>query len=382
MMNTNRQTFSDNRTAIRALLSSSLGINQYDTPASFFRFARGMLYKLSPSYIGNALINGLVAVLLHSFNIQIFKDNQAESINQFSTFLMSKVRASILDTGMDVVKSLDCLAVLWRTFIQLAHLALDTFQVFFVLLYPALALNRFTRTKSSEGGQAQVNANHFSGYGQRLWFNFARKAGIPVTQRIALDSEGFNSAFDGTVKFNFNVAYFAQFKLVSNQLKSKLGIGKTVVPAIALKSWIAVLFTSLNSTKERLEGKVNSSASVTQNLNIDIFKFVLFGSPYRKKIKSIVQGKDFLFLYPIIFSDLKSFVVNPTTRFKRLLKSCYLRFCRKEAVLKCFNHTNNYTSFCAKRKLHIVPKPAEDIKPQFKTLIDNTFRDVSKQLEE
>jgi hypothetical protein len=103
-MSTNRQIFRHNRTATGAKFSGIPGVNLYHGPSSFYRFGVRELYKLTSGYVTNAFVNPMVAVRLHLLNVEFFKDDQTETVDQLPAFLVSKVRAPILDTGMDVVQ--------------------------------------------------------------------------------------------------------------------------------------------------------------------------------------------------------------------------------------------------------------------------------------
>jgi hypothetical protein len=291
MMGTLRQIFFDNRATTGTSLSSVFGVNPYDTSASVRRFARGVLYKSPPGYIRDALVNSSIAVCLHPVNIQLLKHNQAVAIDQLPAFLMSEVITPVFDASVNVVKSFNGPMPLRTSLSQLARFTLDALQVLFVSLHPTLAFNCFTIRERGESGQTQVNPDHFRTNGQRLWFNFARKAGVPVTQRIALNSKGFNLAFDGPMQHDSNVAYFGQSQVVIFQLKARLLEGETIIPAKAFVSRKAILMAFSNPAKQRLESQINSLLNNLQNLRVNVSQFGIVGLPAGQFLIGIIQAQ-------------------------------------------------------------------------------------------
>lgn len=338
-MDTLRQVFFDNRTTTGTSLGSVFGVNQYNTPASFCRFARGVLYKSPPGYVSYSLVNGFVAVCLHPINVQIFKDHQPKTVDQLSAFLMGKIITPVFDTGMNVVKSLDSLTSLRTTLWKRTHFALDTLQVLFVLLHPALAFNRFTCAKCGKSGQAQVNTGHLRRYRQRPWFNFTRETSIPVTQSIALDSERFNSTFNGPVQLNFHVAYFGQSQVVISQLKARLLERETVISAKALVSWETVFMTFSDPAKKRLESQVNSLLNVLQYLRVNVSQFGITDLPARQLLVGIVQAQRFSLLLPGATTQIECTVIDLAARLKCFVQASALRFGWVDTVLECFTHS-------------------------------------------
>jgi hypothetical protein len=251
---------------------------------------------------------------------------------------MGEIVTPIFDTSMNVIKGFYGFTSLRTTLSQLAHLTLDAFQVFLVLLHPALSLNRFTVRERGEGGQAQVYPYHLRRYRQRLWLNLARKAGVPVTQRIALDGESFDSTLDRPMKLDFNIAYFGQSQTVVSQLKPRLFEGETVIPAKALVSRKAILMAFSDPAKERLESKVYPLLDVLQNLRVNLFKFRMVIFPAGQFLIGIVQAQRFSLLFPRATAQIKRTIVDLATRLKGIIQASALRFGWIKSVLECFTH--------------------------------------------
>lgn len=137
-MDTLRQLFFDKLTTTGTKLAGVARINQYHRSPSVFRFGDGALYELIPGYIGHAFVDGLFAVGLHAHNVQIFKHDDLVGIDQLAGLLMGKVLAPLGNALMDVVQGEYCFAPFRASLFQSGHLALDTFQVIFILLKPSL----------------------------------------------------------------------------------------------------------------------------------------------------------------------------------------------------------------------------------------------------
>jgi hypothetical protein len=332
------QVFRHNRTATGAKFSGIPGVNLYHRTASFFRFTAGELYKLTPGYVTNAFVNPMVAVRLHLLNVEFFKDDQTETVDQLPAFLVSKVRAPILDTGMDVVQNLNSLAAFWRSLVEFRYLALDTFQVGFVTLQEAWVRNRFASTEGCEFGQANVNTYNFRGWRKRFRFNGARKTSIPVAKSITLDSQGANLTLDRPVKDYLNITYLGDTQPITNQFKARLLEGEAIVPAITLKAWKAGLVTGLDPTKESLESQVYPLLNVLQYLGMNVSEFWPFGFPAGQHLVGIIQAQRLLFLFPRIFTQGQRVVIDLAAKFKGLVQLSTLCLGWIKTILKSFTH--------------------------------------------
>jgi hypothetical protein len=88
-------------------------INQYDTPASLFRFARRILYELFPRRIRYAFRQAVV--FEHSPCVQVLKCKGSETIDQLPAFLVGEVRPAVRYPFVDATDNFSALHSFWRT---------------------------------------------------------------------------------------------------------------------------------------------------------------------------------------------------------------------------------------------------------------------------
>ena len=85
-MKTNAQIFLDKLTTARAHPARIAWIDLHRTPPSVCCFVRCALHKLIPRSITDGL--GETMILEHPANVQILKDDDRKSVDQFAAFLM------------------------------------------------------------------------------------------------------------------------------------------------------------------------------------------------------------------------------------------------------------------------------------------------------
>lgn len=338
-MDTNRQIFRNSLATTRAILRRAFRVDSEIAPTSVFCFVGAKIQHHSPGNICNALVNGLVPVGLHPVNVELFKDDQAESIDQFPAFLVSKVIASVFDTGMNVVQGLNSLAAFWRSLVKLAYLALDTLKVRFVALYPALPFYRFAIGQRGKGGQSKINANHFATDRQWLRFDNAGKTGVPIAKPVTLDGERFTLALCWPVQDDFNVANFRDGQPGTRQLKTGLFEREAIIPPVSFKTREAGFISGLDPAKESLKSQVNPFLYILKYLGMNVFELRSFGFPSGQHLISIIQTQRLLLLFPRIFTQSQRIVIDFAAKFKGLVQLRTLRFGWIEPVPERLSHT-------------------------------------------
>ena len=127
-MHANGQRLLNQSSTARAYPGCVARINQYDTTTSLLSFVRGVHYQLIPGRIRYALCQTMI--LKHGVDVQIFKYDHAETVDQFPTQLMSKVFAAIGNTLMDVLNCLAPFCSFGRSFFSPRKKALHLRQFF------------------------------------------------------------------------------------------------------------------------------------------------------------------------------------------------------------------------------------------------------------
>ncbi len=121
-MHTDAQIFPHQLPAPATALAGVARINQYDTPASLFRFARRDEYELIPRRICNAFRQ--TVVFEHSTCTYVLKGKDAETIDQFPAFLLSEVASPVHYSFVNAADNFAALCSFWRTFLGFRQLAL------------------------------------------------------------------------------------------------------------------------------------------------------------------------------------------------------------------------------------------------------------------
>jgi len=338
-VNTDRQIFGDNLTTARTHLRSVARVNLYYCSASFFRFARTALYKLTPCSVRDALVHATPVAILHTLDIQLLKGDDLELIHQSPAQFVGKVLAASSNAVVNMLDNTLVLAALRRTFATGRESALCFRQRLFGLAEKPRILNSLSSTESCKVSQAHINPNDFIGRRQRLRFYDTREAGIPVAQRISSDSQCLNYTFEGPVQSDLDVSDLRDPQpSVIKQPKSTLRESEAVVTVPATEPWVARRIPSFYSTEESSKREINTSAYVLQTLRVSSSQKRIFRFPSRKHIASVVTRKRFLSLLPSITTHFQRFVIDPPTSIKRLLHLGSLATGWVKTESKCLAH--------------------------------------------
>jgi len=299
------------------------------------------LYESSPGYVRYAPVDGLITVLLHILNIQVLKGNELVFIHQFMRLLMSKIVTPISLALVSVLQSMNNFMSFPTSLRQFIFLALKADDVFFVPFHPTMTFYLVAIAECSKCSQTQVNAYYLIRRRQRLWFNDTGEAGIPVTNPIPTDSQGFELALKRTMKLDIDVANLG--KAYSSIFKKPpvaffLRIRKTVIAVVGLEARVARVFAIFYAAKKGAKGKIKTLESFLHGLSMTIFQPRLFFFPSRKHVYHIVAGQTLLIFLPSITVRLESLVVNPTTAIKLYIQSSLLGRCREDSILECLAH--------------------------------------------
>lgn len=207
---TDRQVFSNDVTATRAFLRCAPGVNQRYRPTSLCRFEGRVLHKSAPGYIGNALVDGLMAVLLHPLYVQVLEGNELIFIDQFSTFLVREVVAPVRLALVSVLQGAHGLTPFRAPFGQSLFLALQAGNVLSILFHPPLAGNLLPVGEDGKRLQPQVNTDHPVSWRQRLWCHKAAKASIPVAHTVTPNCQGLTLPLKRPVQLDFDITDFGK----------------------------------------------------------------------------------------------------------------------------------------------------------------------------
>jgi hypothetical protein len=289
-----------------------------------------VLNQLTPSRICDGFSQ--LVVLHHVLDGKIFKEDRAVGVHQSAAQLVGKVFSSVCNTLMDVR---DDLAAFGSFVFGVSALR----PAEFVLIPPkeTRIVHRDTIRESGKGGQTHINTNSQIVEGQGRRFYFTGKAGIPISDSIALNVQSLYAkrAFHGVVLDDFDHTNFRKEQAVVKKFKSCLRVGETMVSTIALEMWVAHLFSMfLHSAKIGLKSKIHSCANFLQDLRIDLRQFRFFSLPNGEQFDGIEARYGFPALLPGVLAGRQSLIENPTTQLQRLQEFGSLAFGWSKAKLE------------------------------------------------
>ena len=311
-------------------------INRYDTTTSVLSFVRGVRDQLLPGCIRDALCQTMI--LKHVPDIQVFKRDHAETVDQFTTNLMSKVFAPVGNALMDMLNGLASFGSFGRSFFSPREQALHLRQLLLSMTNEAGIINLQPIGERGKTFKSYVHPDCQAIVGQGLGIHFTGEAGIPVAHRIPLNGECLDPALDGTMQDDPHCANFGNEQTLARreQFETRLLEGEARVPTVSPKTWVARLFACLHSTKESLERQIHSLLNILQDLRMDTHQFGMISFPNGEQFIRVVQRKGLLFLLPGVFASGQRLIEYPTTKFQRPIELGALAPGGSQAILEGF----------------------------------------------
>ena len=173
-MNTNAQIFLYDPTAAATHLAGVAWIDLYDTTSGAFSLVRGVLHKLTPCSICDAL--GETMILEHAANVQVFKYDECKSTDQLAAFLMGEVATLVCNALVNVSNHLAPLVPFWTAFLCRAQFPIRLRQPLFCGAEKARVCDGFTIRQRGKFFQPHVYARRLCDDRQRLDFAFDTEA--------------------------------------------------------------------------------------------------------------------------------------------------------------------------------------------------------------
>lgn len=315
-MNSVRECLLNKFSTVRALLACVAWVNKYDASTSPFCLVRSTTHKLRPSYIAYTFTNRFEGFVLHLVNVKFLKNNSLIFIHKSAREFMCKITTFIGNLLVDTCHNFAFLCSFYGKVRCFRKLSLCLNQSMLICLEEPWIGNLFSSGERGERLQPYVNTKDRIGCGKWLGlFNFTNNNCIPLVCGSSTNSTGFGNAINSLMMFEFYRTYFVKFKPVVNNYKSilVLWIRYAIVSILAAKTRIARLVTIFNSPKKFLKRIINSFLCVVETVCIGIRYGWIALSPFADKTTSVIKSQRFFSFFPRLFSDLKCFIVYPST---------------------------------------------------------------------
>jgi hypothetical protein len=197
----------------------------------------------------------------------------------------------------------------------------------------ARIVDLLARRQGSETGKAKIYTYRGIVLGTGRITNLTTKAYIPVVT-ISPDGNGLDSSRYSSVQPDLESADLRQSKLITTEPPALLRIGETVIPIPTLKARVSRRLASFHTTKEPLEGFINTVYHVLQGLGIDLYVFGTYLLHRRKLLLLIVAAQVYARHTIGISTLLQSRIVQLAAAVERPLKALRLapRWVKPELV--------------------------------------------------
>jgi len=314
------QIFTHHSTTLGASLTRTSGVHCYSDSTSIFSFVGQKLNQCTPSGIRNAFAKFFL--FQHSFYVQVFMSNEIILIyKRFSSFV-TKILSLVSNAFVN--KSYRALVMGTLSF-RKASLSLRKGSL--LLLEKSWLINFSTVRALDVCQKSEIKSNYFTCFWKRLrTLYLTRKVHIPFTSRIPFNCAGFYGTFMRSVKDSFHRAYFGEVGFSTVKFEPRLRIRNRIVPTFSFESRESRIFSRFTASPKGFESEVYSYLSVLKYLRLNSGKLRFLNFPFRKIFLTLVEGYRFLFRLPSIFSECKSFVVDPTSLLQNVVHLGALEF--------------------------------------------------------
>ena len=274
------------------------------------------------------------------FDVQILNKDRAVAVNDLPTFLVLKVIPLIANFRMNLLDGFLCLpSGLTSTLPSSQHL-LSMRRLVFRRFKEARVLNLFTVRENRKCSQPDVDPNRVIQRGQDSVFDDAGEAGV-IFARLADDGNGFDFAFNGAMKLDFDLTSALNAKLSIVHQSATVAVGReshAVIPVARFESRKACFALAfLTSAKECFERFIDSAQYILAAR--EIFKRrIAFGADLFQLIRLIVVVDRNMTNAVGVPALLKRRIVEPTSFCELSIKELALLFRREQSVFERLLH--------------------------------------------
>ena len=271
-MHANRQRLLNQRSTARALLGCVAWINRYDTTTSVLGFLRGVRDQFVPGCIRDALSQTMI--LKHVPDIQVFKRDHAETVDQFTTYFMSKVFAPVGNALMDMLNGLAPLGSFGRSFFSPREQALHLRQFFLIMTKEAGIFNLHPIGERGKTFKSYVHPDCQAIVGQGSESTPQAKQAYQLPTASLCTVSVLTLPWMGRCRTIFTAPILEMSRPLPAGSNSKPDClkGKLAYRPYP-RARVARLFTCLHSTKESLESQIHSLLNILQDLGMETHQF-------------------------------------------------------------------------------------------------------------
>jgi hypothetical protein len=245
-----------------ACLAGSARVNFPAVSTGAFSLVEQEHEKHRPRSIVDGLRQHTAGKPLH---VQIFDRYQAELVDDFARFFVSKIRSLIVNVSVCALKQAYCLATAIALLVGASgNLALATPQPGFRIPEVPGILDLTTIGEHCEAVQSDVDTDLFRGRGQGLRVALHAETNEPAAG-FSLDSDRLDCPFDGPVQFHFDVSGALDAQFPGVEQSAAIAVRRKSDAIVAAKraesreSWSV---PALAPREESLEGFIDPAQDV------------------------------------------------------------------------------------------------------------------------
>ena len=266
-------------------------------------------------------------------HIQIFHNNRAVNVHQFSGFFVMKIAALIRHMRVCSLQQNEGFTITITAFLSAALFAARNAQLLLCSSTALRILNGGAVGQRGKAGQSEINSDSRSSVRQRFRLAFHAKAYIPAIG-LPLDVGVLNGALNWPVQFSLNLSRSLNADFVVVQQLAAISIKRecdAVVALERLKSRIAWFLAAFYASEEGRKGTIESSQHVQAAGKI-CKPDQSFGTHWLQLIRLIVIADRLTASFPRVPAFLKGAVVQVARLTQLAVQKCSLRLSWVQAV--------------------------------------------------
>lgn len=315
-------------------LRRSARVNFHKQPTSVLSFVSQHEKEGRPSGVSNRLSEHPAS---KPFNIQVLNGYQPVCVNDLSRFFVMKVSALIADVIVEPLKQEHRLVATVRAPLAPRYTPLQAPELDLGDPEPARVLNRAPVAQCGEVTKPHINPDGVRIERQGFRFTLDTKQREPAAS-LTFDCQGFNPAFNRPMLHDFNNPDFRQSKFAPKQCVPNAPKHKTVESSHGSEARIPRILPTLNTSEERLKGKMDILQDMLQNLRVDSLNVLSNCSDVRQLSGLGIKPYGLSLQTPSVPALLKRGVIKLAAHCQLLIQDSLLGFGGIDTVSKRLYH--------------------------------------------